>query len=349
MSTRAELEAAILADPDARDAYAVYADWLLEHGDPDGELIAVQLALEDAPGDAKLKERERKLLDVKEDQLRRLFYVGVHRAIRHPIWRRGVLHSIEVRGAEDGAVTATAYTKLLADPCSRFLRELTVRSENVQRGRRTPATSAIVDAIAASGAPRGLRRLAFYPVNTSISDTWLSDLSPIYPHLPGLEELVIHAGDVTLGEIDLPSLRTFELEAHDPYPHVPSNLATAAWPRLERLVLDIGNPRNRHLTPQDLFPLLDSPSPPPGLRTLGLLNCAFADLIPVLARSRLLPGLQHLDLSRGTLDEAGARTLLTHADAFRHLATLSLRSTYFPPAIYEALTQLGPRVELNRF
>lgn len=49
---RADLEAAILAEPDARDAYAVYGDWLLEHGDPDGELVAVQLALEEAPGDA---------------------------------------------------------------------------------------------------------------------------------------------------------------------------------------------------------------------------------------------------------------------------------------------------------
>jgi len=44
MSTRTELETAILADPDARAAYAVYADWLLEHSDPLGELIRVQHA-----------------------------------------------------------------------------------------------------------------------------------------------------------------------------------------------------------------------------------------------------------------------------------------------------------------
>jgi len=59
MRTRDELETAILADPEARAAYAVYADWLLERGDPDGELVAVQLALEDAPGDAALLARER--------------------------------------------------------------------------------------------------------------------------------------------------------------------------------------------------------------------------------------------------------------------------------------------------
>src|SRR3712207_9172246 len=38
-----------------------------------------------------------------------------------------------------------------------------------------------------------------------------SDLSPLYPHLPRLEELAIEAGDVTLGEIDLPSLHSLEI------------------------------------------------------------------------------------------------------------------------------------------
>ncbi|MBA3817719.1 MAG: TIGR02996 domain-containing protein [Deltaproteobacteria bacterium] len=47
-----ELEAVLLADPDARGGYAVYADWLLERDDPRGELISVQFAREVAPEDA---------------------------------------------------------------------------------------------------------------------------------------------------------------------------------------------------------------------------------------------------------------------------------------------------------
>ncbi len=80
---RAELEAAILDDPDARDAYAVYADWLLEQGEPDGELVAIQLALEASPGDAE---------------------------------RRGVLHAITIHGDAYSNETAHAYAELVGDP-----------------------------------------------------------------------------------------------------------------------------------------------------------------------------------------------------------------------------------------
>jgi uncharacterized protein (TIGR02996 family) len=49
-----DFEAAIIADTDDVGAYTVYADWLLERGDPRGELITVQLARETAPDDAAL-------------------------------------------------------------------------------------------------------------------------------------------------------------------------------------------------------------------------------------------------------------------------------------------------------
>src|SRR5678816_2753004 len=41
------LEAAIVANPSDRDAYAVFGDWLQEQGDPRGELISLQLAYKD--------------------------------------------------------------------------------------------------------------------------------------------------------------------------------------------------------------------------------------------------------------------------------------------------------------
>jgi uncharacterized protein (TIGR02996 family) len=63
---RRALEEALAADPDDRAAHAAYADLLQEEGDPRGELISVQLALEDprrpAPERRELQRREKDLL-----------------------------------------------------------------------------------------------------------------------------------------------------------------------------------------------------------------------------------------------------------------------------------------------
>lgn len=61
------LERAIRDDPDDIAAHAAYADWLTQQGDPRGELIQVQLSLEDpsqpAAARTQLKKREKELLD----------------------------------------------------------------------------------------------------------------------------------------------------------------------------------------------------------------------------------------------------------------------------------------------
>jgi uncharacterized protein (TIGR02996 family) len=59
------LENALSANPDDLAAHAAYADWLTQQGDPRGEFIQVQLALEDASCSAK----ERKQLQGREKDL----------------------------------------------------------------------------------------------------------------------------------------------------------------------------------------------------------------------------------------------------------------------------------------
>jgi len=64
------LERAILDDPDDIAAHAAYADWLTQQGDPRGEFIQVQLALEDESRSAderrQLQRRETELLQAHE-------------------------------------------------------------------------------------------------------------------------------------------------------------------------------------------------------------------------------------------------------------------------------------------
>src|SRR5262245_17823379 len=55
-SLQAALEEALFANPDDRAAHSAYADYLHEQGDPRGEFIQIQLALEDAG--RSLEERE---------------------------------------------------------------------------------------------------------------------------------------------------------------------------------------------------------------------------------------------------------------------------------------------------
>jgi uncharacterized protein (TIGR02996 family) len=68
--TREALEAALAAEPDDFAAHMAYADFLMEQGDPRGEFIAVQLALEDptrSPDERKkLRQREQSLLEKHE-------------------------------------------------------------------------------------------------------------------------------------------------------------------------------------------------------------------------------------------------------------------------------------------
>jgi hypothetical protein len=66
----------------------------------------------------------------------------------------------------------------------------------------------------------------------------------------------------------------------------------------------------------------------PKLRKLGLRNADFtAALCRVLPRAALLPRLQELDLSLGTMTDEDAAVLAASAPAFGHLARLDVHGS----------------------
>jgi uncharacterized protein (TIGR02996 family) len=129
---REAFEQAILEDPDEVAHYAAYADYLTEQGDPRGEFISVQLALED-PGriwerDA-LAAREKELLDEHERAwlgglAPHLLDVALDRVseLTHR-WRRGFLASLSVLELTNSFTFAQA---LATEPTARHLRDLHV-------------------------------------------------------------------------------------------------------------------------------------------------------------------------------------------------------------------------------
>jgi uncharacterized protein (TIGR02996 family) len=90
----------ILDDPDNLALKQVYADWLLERGDPRGELIRVQIEREHATGEraVELEKIEKRLLRKHQSS-----WVGI--PVRGMRWRHGFLYGVTMNQAAwiDGA------------------------------------------------------------------------------------------------------------------------------------------------------------------------------------------------------------------------------------------------------
>jgi uncharacterized protein (TIGR02996 family) len=101
---------AIVRDPDAEDGWLRYADWLLDRGDPRGELI-VWGKREDAAAasDSLLSPR-----------------LAAQAHFWHLRWRRGFVHTAQLIGAPDDPAGVEAIEALFADPHAGLLRELSL-------------------------------------------------------------------------------------------------------------------------------------------------------------------------------------------------------------------------------
>ena len=152
----AALEASIVADPSDTAAYAVYADWLQRQGDPRGELIALQLARE---AELARKPRGRSTLQIAigrhfEDHANTL--LGRARGARARRARAGMPSrsrggsgsstgscSTAGRGGDLGAIVE----QVLGHPSGRFVRELAIRSDDLDEAHR------VVDVLRALAPP----------------------------------------------------------------------------------------------------------------------------------------------------------------------------------------------------
>ena len=322
----------ILAAPDAAEGYAVYADWLEQQGDPRAELIQIQLAREASPDDAALEAREKELITEHQDRwLAGLLHypIGPTRGTQ-VVWRRGFVYGAQIETSYESNDAAIVYRELVSLPVARFLRVLRLGAACTYAGRGDDDIS-ILEALRDHPSPV-LRQLVIDCLDRQMSWTHVGDISIANASLQSLEALEVIAGRMTLGAIDLPNLKSLRLETGGMRAHVLESIAAASWPNLESLVIYFGtDDYGGTCTPQDVLPILGGANLP-RLTTLALCNGTFADeLAELVVRSRILPRLQRLDLSKGTLGIDGARTIAKHADAFAHLASLDLSENYLTP------------------
>jgi uncharacterized protein (TIGR02996 family) len=326
-----ELEAACVASPDDPAPWSVLADRLVEHGDPRGELAALHLAGKRAEAETFLRAR---CIDLVGRPLELAF-------------RHGFIVGATLQIDRDDDIELDELTRqFLASPPARFIESLRFGLASFESDNDWAKTLRAVCESPRVAQIRALRFDAYSSEDCEISWTPYGDFSFAWPLLPALEHLHVRSGaGGTLGTIALPRLKTFIRESGGLARAEIEAIARATWPALEHLEIWFGSPDyGAEGTVADLHAILAGTGLPK-LRHLGIVNCEFVpDAIPLLARSRVLPQLTSLDLSKGTMGERAADALVEHAAAFRHLAAIDVRDNFFSPEDLERIRDAVPNL-----
>jgi uncharacterized protein (TIGR02996 family) len=263
-------------------------------------------------------------------------------------WRLGFIESARVADIGDTRSDLGAddlLDELLQHPSSRRLRALTLGLMNNEAEPEHCYLTAL-ETIRAFGPLPTLEKLFIgdfvYPDEMEMSWAGIGDLGRIWPLLPNLREVILQAGNMYLGEIDLPRLRSFEVRTGGLDLTDIRSICTARWPELERLVVWFGAEEyGAEGTLEDIEPLLSGENLKK-VTHLGLMNCEFTDAIcHALPRSAIAAQLEVLDLSLGTMSDEGARALAEGAGAFPRLRRLDVAQNFLTDAGVQALEGAG--------
>ena len=180
--------------------------------------------------------------------------------------------------------------------------------------------------------------------------SWIqqTDLSPLWGAYPGLEHVQVRGGEnLSLGDLNLPSLETLILESGGLPAEVVEQICAADLPQLRHLELWLGSDNYGGTTSlDDLAPIL-SGEVFTGLDYLGLRDCEYADqLAGALSQSPVVAALKSLDLSLGNLSDEGAEALLRSPD-LQQLAKLDLHYHFLSDGMSARFENLPIEVDLS--
>jgi uncharacterized protein (TIGR02996 family) len=228
----AELLRLVIARPDDHEPLRVYADVLIERGDPRGELIVVQLERERTEA---LVQREAEIVDV--------LNAALTAKLRQPNtvfdWRYGFIDVADFSPAGGGAPIVDTLRQLGSLAEARRLRRIVFRCVE-------PGWSSLKPAIAmlARIAPqlRGLRELAIVhePRSGDAKSTQvvIGELQSFARACPKLEALEVSSNEYSLYGLVAPGLRRITLGRATRTDLIA--LAQMDLPRIEELAIDYG-------------------------------------------------------------------------------------------------------------
>jgi uncharacterized protein (TIGR02996 family) len=344
---REALEEALLDNPDDLAAASAYADYLIEQGDPQGELIQVQLALEDETRPAEerkeLYRREKALFKKYEEE-----WVGEWAELTTatgPEGRgqldfpgpkprrfiRGLLAEVTL-----DEVNVACARALVRAPQARFVRRLFLGGFALEEpGEYEPGLDIAPDDEdePARSVLRDWPQLAHLRVFQS---GWTADeeygdwchfqchhsgweIDWWVKHMPRLEELYLFAHNVdadALFALPLPHLRVLQMYHTHHYP-LGVLAENASLGRLTHLLCHpkaLMTAEHASIRLDDLVAVLESPH----LRSLTHLRLRLADFgddgCEEIVRSGALKRLKYLDLRHGRVSDAGALALAACPD-----------------------------------
>lgn len=151
---------------------------------------------------------------------------------------------------------------------------------------------------------------------------------------------------VLQGEVQLPDLESLSIQPEDGYSaDMIYALVELQWPQLKALTLAHGAHFGDTFV-SDMKPLIQGTNFPK-LQSLRLIDIPHGDeLCSALAKSKLLPRLEVLELSETELSDDGAQALLDRPKALKRLQSLYLQNNYIDGSLHEALLSLCPQVVL---
>lgn len=206
-------------------------------------------------------------------------------------------------------------------------------------------------------APRlpALRSLFIGAVSYEFSEiSWIvqDDLTPLLRAFPQLERLEVRGGErLGLDPLRHERLRILRFECGGLPARVVRGVAESDLPALEYLELWLGEDYyGWDGTVADLAGIL-SGERLPALRHLGIKDSEIQDEVAAaVASAPIVPRLETLDLSMGTLGDAGAEALLS-GQSLTHLRRLNLRHHYMSEAmmkrVHDAFAGTGVEVDLS--
>jgi uncharacterized protein (TIGR02996 family) len=340
------LEAAIAANPNDRDAYAVFADWLQEQGDPRGELISLQLGYKDKQGKAliekhadyflgPLAEHQKVHDDGNNNSVSSLRTSAQEKEWQKTqqqafLWRNGFIYRVRLShdsysDEEFKGKTVDILNAVLTHPSGRYAVEFAFHSNG------DPNESDLQDLIDALGkkAPPTTRKITFGDNIDQISWHHTGDLSKLWKGVPNLRVLEIETGEFEVGKMVAPALERAIFITGGLSASCGKNIAKAVMPKIKHLEIYYGTEEyGGGCTVKDVQPLLDR-TDLKHLEYLGLKNSEFSDDLALkIVGAKVIKGLKTLDLSLGTMSDAGAATLAAAKSSLSHLECLDLTRNF---------------------